>query len=177
MARPEKVKVVEEFTEFMDSSQAVYVADYQGLDVGQISELRAAFRAEGVKMRVAKNTLVRRAMEASGAAELASVLSGPNAFVFGFDDPVVPARIIREFKKKAKVEKPAVRGFIMDGQFLPGEEFDAISELPGKDELVARVVGSIQAPLSELVYTFSGILRELVGTVEALADKRKAEAG
>ena len=177
MPRPEKVKVVEEFALLMEKSQAVYVADYQGLDVGQISQLRSAFRAEGVMMRVAKNTLVKRAMESAGASELAAVLSGPSAFVFGFDDPVVPARIIREFKKKAKVRKPAVRGFIMDGEFLPGEQFEAISELPGKDELVARVVGSIQAPLSELVYTFSGILRELVGTVDALADKRKTEAG
>jgi large subunit ribosomal protein L10 len=177
MARPEKEKVVEEFTAFMETSQAVYVADYQGLNVAQISELRAAFRAEGVKMRVAKNTLVKRAMEKAGASELAAVLSGPNAFVFGFDDPVVPARIIREFKKKAKAQKPHVRGFIMDGEFLPGERFEAISELPGRDELIARIVGSIRAPLSELVYTFSGILRELVGTVDALSDKRKAEEG
>lgn len=175
MARPEKEKVVAEFDDYIGRSQAVYVADYQGLNVAQISELRAALRTEGIKMRVAKNTLVKRSLEARGFGELAATLSGPNAFVFGFDDPVVPARIIREFKKKAKTEKPVVRGFVVDGAFLPAARFDAVSELPSKGELVARVVGSIQAPLSNFVFTLNGIIREFVGTVDALAEARKAK--
>ena len=175
MARPEKEKLVQEFSEYLERSQCVYVADYQGLNVSQISELRAALRAEGIKMRVAKNTLVKRALEQKGLSELAGTLSGPNAFVFGFDDPVVPARIIREFKKKSRAEKPVVRGFVLDGTFMPAQSFDAVSELPGKQELLARVVGSIQAPLSELVFTLNGILRELVGTLDALAESRGAK--
>lgn len=175
MARPEKEQVVAEFDAYIERSQAMYVADYQGLNVAQISELRAALRTEGIKMRVAKNSLVKRALEARGHAELAATLSGPNAFVFGFDDPVVPARIIREFKKKAKTEKPVVRGFVVDGAFLPAARFDAVAELPRKGELVARVVGSIQAPLSNFVFTLHGILREFVGTVDALAEQRRAK--
>jgi large subunit ribosomal protein L10 len=138
MARLEKEKLVAEFTDYVTRSQAVYVADYQGLNVKQISELRSALKAEGVKMRVAKNSLVKRALEARGYTDLAGTLSGPNAFVFGFDDPVVPARIIREFKKKSKAEKPVVRGFVLDGAFMPAAQFEAVSELPGKGELVAR---------------------------------------
>lgn len=175
MLRPEKEQVVSEFDEILQRAQAVYVADYQGLTVLQINELRTAFRQEGVKMRVAKNSLVKRAMESAGHKELADTVTGPNAFVFGFDDPVVPARIMREFKKKLKLEKPEIRGFIMDGEFLPGTQFEEIAALPGKQELIAQVVGSISAPLSGLVYTFSGILRELVGTITALAEKRQAE--
>lgn len=175
MARPEKEQVVEEFSGYLENSQSVYVADYQGLNVSQISELRSAFRAEGIRMRVAKNTLVKRALEARGLADLAATLSGPNAFVFGYDDPVVPARIIREFKKKARTEKPVVRGFVIDGAFLPGERFEAVSELPSKHELVARVVGSIQAPLSNFVFTLNGILRELVGTLDAVAESRRGK--
>jgi len=175
MARPEKEKLVAEFTDYVARSQSVYVADYQGLNVSQISELRALLRAEGIKMRVAKNTLVKRAFEAHGLNDLAATLSGPNAFVFGFDDPVVPARIIREFKKKARTEKPVVRGFVVDGAFLPAQSFEAVSELPRKEELVARVVGSVQAPLSNFVFTLHGLLREFVGTVEALADARQAK--
>jgi len=175
MLRPEKEEIVAEFDEILKSAQSIYVADYQGLTVLQINELRTAFRKEGVKMRVAKNSLVRRAMESAGQKELADTITGPNAFVFGYDDPVVPARIMREFKKKLKLEKPAVRGFVMDGEFLQSDQFDEIAALPGKQELIAMVVGSISAPLSGLVYTFSGILRELVGTVTAIAEKREAE--
>lgn len=173
MAHPDKEKVVLEFDQYIERSQAVYVADYQGLNVSQISELRAQLRAEGIKMRVAKNTLVKRALEARGFSELAQTLSGPNAFVFGFDDPVVPARIIRDFKKKAKTEKPVVRGFVVDGAFMPAGRFEAVADLPRKDELVARVVGSIQAPLSNFVFTLHGIVREFVGTLDALAEARK----
>jgi large subunit ribosomal protein L10 len=175
MAHPEKEKVVAEFSAYIERSQAIYVADYQGLNVSQISELRAMLRAEGIRMRVAKNSLVKRALEARGLPDLAATLSGPNAFVFGFDDPVVPARIIREFKKKARSEKPVVRGFVVDGAFMPAARFEAVSELPRKDELVARVVGSIQAPLSNFVFTLHGIVREFVGTLEALAEARRAK--
>ena len=175
MLRPEKEQVVADFNEYMQGAQSVYVADYQGLTVSQISELRTAFRQEGVKMRVAKNSLVKRAMETAGEKDLADTLTGPNAFVFGFDDPVVPARIMREFKKKLKLEKPEVRGFVLDGTFLPGDQFEEIAALPGKSELIAKVVGSIQAPLSELVFTCNGILREFVGTLTALAEKRESE--
>lgn len=175
MARPEKAQVVAEFSDYIERSQAVYVADYQGLNVSQISELRALLRSEGIKMRVAKNTLVKRALEARGLSDLAATLSGPNAFVFGFDDPVVPARLIREFKKKARTEKPVVRGFVLNGAFMPAASFEQVSELPRRDELVARVVGSIQAPLSNFVFTLHGIVREFVGTLDALAESRQAK--
>jgi large subunit ribosomal protein L10 len=172
MARPEKEALVAEFKQYFDDAQSVYVADYQGLNVGLISELRARFRAEGVKIRVAKNTLVRRAMEAAGQKDLSEILTGPNAFIFGYDDPVVPARIIREFKKKARVNKPEVRGFVIEGQYIPGDQFDRYADIPSKTELVARLVGSVQSPLANLVFTMQAILREFVGTVAALGDAR-----
>lgn len=176
MARPEKVNLVNEFKEHLDKAQGVYVADYQGLNVEQITELRAAMRAEQVLFRVAKNTLVRRAMKESGFDELSDVLNGPNAFVFGFDDPVVPARIMKEFRQKGRLDKPAVRGFVLDGNFLPAERFAEVADLPSKNELIAKVVGSIQAPLASLVFTFNGILREFVGTIDALAKQREGAA-
>jgi large subunit ribosomal protein L10 len=176
MARPEKESVVREFEADFKAASSVYVADYQGLTVEQISELRRAMRAENVKIRVAKNTLVRLAARSAGYDELCASLTGPNAFIFGFDDPVVPARIIREFKRKAKLEKPAVGGFALDGRVLPGERFEDVASLPSKQELVARVVGSVQAPLANFVFTLHGILRELVGTVDAIAEQKKASA-
>ena len=175
MARPEKEKVVTEFGEYLEKAQGVYVADYKGLTVAQISNLRSALSAEGAKLRVARNSLVKRAMDQAGQKELSELLTGPNAFVFGFDDPVVPARIMREFRKKARVEKPEVRGFVIDGRFMPAERFDEIAALPPKNELIAGVVGSVQAPLSGMVFTLQGILRELAGTIQALADQRQAE--
>lgn len=174
MARPEKEAVVRDFEADFQAATGVYVADYQGMTVEQISQLRRAMRAEKIKIRVAKNTLVRRAAKAAGYDALSDVLVGPNAFIFGFDDPVAPARIIREFKKKSKLEKPAVGGFILDGHVLPGDRFEAVAALPSKQELVAQVVGSVQAPLTNFVYTLQGILREFVGTVTAIADQKKA---
>jgi large subunit ribosomal protein L10 len=173
MARPEKEAVVRDFAADFQAATGVYVADFQGMTVAQISELRRAMKAERIKMRVAKNTLVRRAAQAAGYEALTSVLVGPNAFIFGFDDPVAPARIIREFKRKSKLEKPAVGGFILDGNVLPGERFDAVAALPSKQELVAQVVGSVQAPLANFVLTLQAILREFVGTVTAIADQKK----
>jgi len=176
MARPEKESVVREFEADFQAATGVYVADYQGMTVEQISELRAAMRAERVKIRVAKNTLVRRAARAAGYDKLPDVLNGPNAFIFGFDDPVAPARIIRDFKKKFKLEKPAVGGFILDGNVLPGEQFEAVASLPSKQELVANVVGSVQAPLVNFVFTLQAILREFVGTVTAIAEQKEESA-
>lgn len=176
MARPEKESVVREFEADFQAATGVYVADYQGMTVEQISELRAAMRAERVKMRVAKNTLVKRAAQSTGYDALSGMLSGPNAFIFGFEDPVAPARIIREFKKKAKLEKPAVGGFVLDGKVLPGEQFETVAALPSKQELVAQVVGSVQAPLANFVFTLQAILREFVGTVAAIAEQKEESA-
>jgi large subunit ribosomal protein L10 len=176
MARPEKESVVREFEADFQAATAVYVADYKGMTVEQISELRAAMRAERVKIKVAKNTLVRRAARAAGYDKLSDVLNGPNAFIFGFDDPVAPARIIRDFKKKSKLEKPAIGGFILDGNVLPGAQFEAVASLPSKQELVAKVVGSVQAPLANFVFTLQAILREFVGTVTAIAEKKEEPA-
>ena len=174
MARPEKEAVVSEFRGHLNKAQSVYVADYKGLTVEQITELRSAMRKQKVVFRVAKNTLVKRALREAGQEELSNVLVGPNAFIFSFDDPVAPARVIKEFKTKAKLEKPDVRGFALEGKFFSAKEFTKVADLPGKKELVAKVVGSIQAPLANFVFTLNGILREFVGTVDAIAQKKGA---
>jgi large subunit ribosomal protein L10 len=176
MARPEKEAVVNEFRGHLSKAQGVYVADYKGLNVEQVTELRAAMRKQKIVFRVAKNTLVKRALREAGQEELSNVLVGPNAFIFGFDDPVAPARVIKEFKTKAKLEKPAVRGFALEGKFFSDNDFAKVADLPGKKELVARVVGSIQAPLANFVFTLNGIIREFVGTVDAIAEQKKGAA-
>lgn len=174
MPRPEKVKIVEGLAGDFDSAGSVFVADYAGLTVTDITELRAQLRQAGISMRVAKNTLLRLAAQQAGLPELAGHFTGPTAVAFGQKDPVAGAKVFHEFF--TRLERPKIRTFMVDRKAYSGDDLKAVAALPPREVVLAQLVAAIESPISGFVGTLNAVIRELIGTVDAIAKKR-GEAG
>ena len=174
MPRPEKVKIVEGLAGDFDAAGSVFVADYAGLSVTDITDLRSQLRQAGVSMKVAKNTLLRLAAKQAGVPELAEYFAGPTAVAFGEKDPVAGAKILQEFF--TRLERPKVRAFMVEGKAYPGENLKAIADLPPREIILAQLVAAVESPITGLVGTLDAVIRDFVGTVDAIA-RKKGEAG
>ncbi len=170
LVRPEKTSVVEELREKFSSSPSFFLTDFAGLTVEHATGLRKSLREQRSSYRVAKNTLIRIAAQKASLPDLEQYLTGQTGIAFAPEDPIAAAKILADFIKKN--ERPKVKAFYLDGRLYPGAELAKIAALPGKKELLAKVVGSVQAPLSNLIGTLDGVLRKLVLTIDALAKKR-----
>ncbi len=168
---PEKQAVVERLAEKFRASGSFFLTDFSGLTVEQATLLRKNLREQRIAYVVAKNTLIRLAAQKTGLSGLDEHLSGPTGIVFGAADPVVAAKILFEFMKKA--EKPRLKAFWVDGQLYPKPEFNRLAQLPSRPGLLARLVGALNAPLANFVGTCDGILRTFIGTLEALAAQKE----
>jgi large subunit ribosomal protein L10 len=173
MARPEKVAEVQAITERFQSAQSVVMADYTGLTVHQMTDFRARCRAKNIDCRVVKNRLAMRACDAADLGFLKDYLKGPTALVFGPESQVEPAKLVTEFAKdNARLQ---VKGGLVDGQYLSAEQVIVLSKVPSKDELIAKMMGSISSPATGLVYAVNGVISALARVIDAVA-KQKAEA-
>ena len=175
MPKPEKIEQVARFKEYMDSANAVLLSDYAGLTVEQMNKLRKSLREKEVKYLIAKNTLLKIAADSSGDGleQLADYWNGPTAVAFTSGDPSVGAKALFEFAKSTrKLGKPVFKAGIVDGVFYDKDQLERLAKLPGRDELLARVVGVVTSPLSSLVGTLDGIIREFIMTVDAIAAEK-----
>lgn len=167
----DKKAVVAEVAAELANAQAVIVAEYRGLEVGQITALRAKARESGVYLRVLKNTLVRRAVEGTPFAELSSQLVGP--LIYGISaDPVAPAKVLQEFAKgndKLVLKGGAMPNFVMDANGVK-----ALASMPSREELLAKLLGTMQAPVTKFVQTLNEVPGKFVRTVAALRDSKEA---
>ena len=167
----DKKAVVAEVSAELAKAQAVIVAEYRGLEVGQITELRAKARASGVYLRVLKNTLVRRAVAGTPFEGLASSMVGP--LIYGISaDPVAPAKVLSEFAKandKLVVKAGAMPNYVMD---VAGVK--ALASMPSREELLATLLGTLQAPVAKFVRTLNEVPGKFVRTVAALRDAKEA---
>ncbi len=170
MPNQKNVTQVAELAEKFGKASAIFFTDYQGLDVSNINELRSMFFEQSVEYRVAKNTLIKIAAEQSGIKELENILSGPTAMAISYDEPTVPAKVIKEFTKKR--EKPSVKGILLDGVVLPGEDFKKIADLPSKPELLSILIGTLQSPMTKFVRTLSAPLSNLANILDSLKQKK-----
>lgn len=169
-----KVEKVAELRELVERCQGVYLAEYKGLNVKDVSELRQAVRKDGAQMIVAKNRLMKLAVQGTAAEGLSEYLTGPNAVFFCETDPVTPAKTISDFARTHDVV--SWKGGYIDGAVVDGAGMGRVADLPSKQELLASVVGGISAPVSGLVFTLSGLVSDLVFTLESVADKKKGAA-
>jgi large subunit ribosomal protein L10 len=170
--RPEKVAEVQDLEQRLRTSPVVILTDYRGLSVSEIGALRSRLREASLEYRVAKNTLLTRAAEQAGLTGLASYLVGPTAVVFGGDDPGAPARILQEFIRQYR--KLEIKGGMVEGQALGPEGVQALATLPGKRELIAKLLGTMQGPLRSLVTVLTGPARGLVTALDAVRKQREA---
>lgn len=169
----EKKKVVLELTQKIKDAKSLVLADYRGLTVEQDTELRNALRKAGVDYKVVKNTLTNFAMKENGLGDIENYLNGPTAMAISTTDPVAPAKVLSEFAKK--YDKLELKAGVVEGKVIDLEGVKALAELPPREVLIARVLGSFNAPISGLVNVLNGNIRGLVVALNAIAEKR-AEA-
>ncbi len=163
---------VAEIQEKLQKSQSVMFLDYRGLTVSEVTELRNKMRAAGVEYKVIKNTMMRRAAREAGVEGLDEILEGPTAVAFGYEDPVAPAKILVDFIENAK--KTQLKGGVLAGRAMSQAEIKDLASLPSKEQLLAKLMGSLNAPVTGLVMALSGIPRKLVYALNAIKEKKEA---
>jgi len=171
----DKKALVAEVTEVARSAQSVVAAEYRGLTVGKMTELRARARASGVYMRVVKNTLARKAVSGTTFENLGPVLKGPLVLAFSKEDPGAAARVIKAFVKDN--DKLVVTAVSLGGQLLPAKAIDQVASLPTREQALAMLLGTMKAPIQKLVGTLNAAPGKLVRTVAAIKDQKQAAAG
>lgn len=153
-----KKKKVEEIKEkFVDAKSAILV-DFRGLTVDETTELRKKFREAGVEFKVYKNNLVKLAVKDTDFESLSQDLTGPNAIAFGYADPVVPAKVIKDFAKDHK--NLELKTGVIEGEYYDVDKIVEIADIPSRDELIAKFMGSIKSPVSNFVYLLTNIIEE-----------------
>lgn len=175
MKRQEKEVIVAEIAEKFSRAKGLFFADFTGLTVEQVNELRREFHKSGVDYQVVKNTLVKKALEnAAGFDKVLGTLHGPTAIVFSYDDPTSPAKIIRKFINKH--EKPTIKVCVIENLVYDGSKLEELSKLPSRQELVASILGSLQAPIVGVINAIEAVTRGLVGVLQSIEEKKKKES-
>jgi large subunit ribosomal protein L10 len=175
MSTPEKEAVVQEMTEILEKATSVFVTDYKGLDVEQISAFRKKCREQSVHYLVVKNTLARIAAEKTGWGEMIEHLKGPSAVAYSYDDPSAPARVIKEFTKDK--DKPEIKVSLFEGVFYGPEKMDMIASLPSKEVVLSQVAGAFKAPIQGFTGVMGGLLSQFVRTLDAVREEKARSEG
>lgn len=167
----QKKAVVAEVSESIANAQAAVLAEYRGLTVAQMTDLRRKARESGVFLRVVKNTLAKRAVEGSDFACLQEHLVGPLAFAAS-EDPVAVAKVLDTFAKENNAF--VLKAGAMGGKVMSDAELKALAQLPSRDELLAKLLGTMQAPIQKFVQTLNEVPAGFVRTLAAVRDSKEA---
>jgi large subunit ribosomal protein L10 len=170
----DKKALVAEVSEVASKALSVVAAEYRGLSVTQMTELRSKARAAGVYMRVVKNTLARKAVAGTSFECLGSVLKGPLVLAFSKDDPGAAARVIKAFAKDN--DKLVTTALSLGGQLLTAKSLDQVASLPTREQALAILMGVMKAPIQKLVGTLQAAPSKLVRTLAAVRDQKQAQA-
>lgn len=170
----DKKTIVNEVSGVAKQALSLVAAEYSGLTVGQITDLRKSARNAGVYMRVVRNTLARRALEGTQFACIQDKLVGPLLLAFSHEDPGAAARLIKEFVKTN--DKLKVKALAIDSQLLPPEGLNQLASLPTRDEAIAQLMSVMKAPITKFVRTLAEPHAKFVRTVAAVRDQKQASA-
>ncbi len=165
-----KEQEVAELTEKIGKASSVVLADYKGLSVKEVTELRSLLRENGVESRVAKNTLINLAIKDMDLEDLKPYLNGPTAIAISYDNPVAPAKMITEFNKKTK--KLEIKAGVVEGRFIDENGVKDLASLPSKEELIAKTLGTLNAPITSFVSVLSGTVRNLLYALNAIQEQK-----
>ena len=168
-----KKEVVAEVTARLANAQTVVLAEYRGLPVEDITVLRKEARANGVYLRVLKNTLARRAVQGTPFEKLADQMVGPLAYGIS-DDPVAAAKVLQAYAKKN--EKLVIKGGMMPNYLMTAKEVGNLASMPSRDELIAKLMGTMQAPVTKFVQTLNEVPTKFVRALAAVRDAKEKQA-
>lgn len=174
--KKEKIERTAELADRLGEAEILYLADFTGLDVKHMTELRRRFREAGSQFVVVKNRLALRALEQLDLPDISEHLRGPTGFVLAKEDPVVPAKTLREFAKENE-ERPTLKVGVVMERLVSAEEIRQLAELPPREELLAMIMGSLTAPVSGIVGVLEGLLRDIAYMIEEVAKKNEAARG
>ena len=169
----QKQAVVAEVAAKLAGAQAVIVAEYRGLDVGRVTQLRAKARKSGLYLRVLKNTLARRAVKGTPFESLSEQMVGP--LMYGIAaDPVAGAKVLSEFARENELF--VIRGGAMPGSRMSDKDVKALALLPSREQLIAQLLGTLQAPMAKLVRTMNEVPARFARTLAAYRDSKEKAA-
>ena len=169
MPSEKNIKQVAELADELKRAKGIYLTDYLGLNVEDITILRKEFFENGVHYKVAKNSLLKLAAEKNDLKGLGDYLNGSTAIAYSFDDPVSPARVLKNFIKDR--ELPGIKGIVIEGDILDGGEFKRIASLPSKEELLAKLAMMLNSPLSKLVWALKSPLSDVTNLLSNVKEK------
>jgi ribosomal protein L10 len=171
MATQQKKAIVEKYSDKFRRAKCVYVTDFGGLDVHMDTRVRKMFREAKLEYKVLKNRLAIRSLHEAGITSLDSHLKGVSSFIIGYDDPVIPAKILRDFNKKKELLR--IKALLLEGKVFSAKDVEAIADLPSREVLLAQLLGVLKAPMSKLVGTMQASLTKFVRTLDAVKDNKK----
>ena len=187
MPTQRKIDLVEELKQIIGRASITVGADFRGLRVQEMDQMRRRLRASSVEVRVIKNSLLRRAADQAGIPDLMQIIEGPTALVLSYDDPTEAAKAVIEYARSAPPTF-AIRGAFMDGQVVSADDLKALVLLPPRPVMLAQLAGQLQAPLAtfvgllesplqELSLLLHSALSELPGLIEARAKQLETAQG
>ena len=176
MKKEEKATAIAELTEKFGRARLAILTECAGMPVNQMTELRRQLRGAKAEYCVIKNTLAVRASTGTILADAKEHFKGPTGLVIGYDDPVLPAKILRDFiQAEKRSEKIKVTVGVLEGRLVQAADLNAIAQLPKKEVLIAMLLSAMQGPIRGVVYALSGVLSKFVRVIAAIQDKKKGE--
>jgi large subunit ribosomal protein L10 len=164
MPTQRKIETLEKLTDKMSRMQFAVVADYRGMNVAEITDLRTKMYENGAEVIVAKNTLLRMAARASGRESIEPLLVGPTAITFAYDHPAKVAKVIDDYAKGEK--KYTIRGGLLGSALIQANELDHVAKMPSREALYAQIVGCVQAPMTGIVGVLQAPVSDVVGILQ-----------
>lgn len=171
MATQQKIDIVAEYAEKFKQAKAIYLTNFSGIDVIKVTELRKKFRNSDIEYKVLKNRLAKRSFNEAGISDLDSYLKGVTSFIIGYDDPIIPAKVLKEFNKANK-DILKIKAVYLEGKTLSAEEAEKLADLPSREVLLAQFVGLLQSPMTKLAATLQASMQKLAGTLDAVKDSK-----
>jgi len=172
MKREKKEQVVKHVAEKLEKAQGIYLTEFQGLDVSQMAQLRNEFRQAGVEYKVVKNTLVKKALEnVAGGDRLADGLVNTTGLAIGYDDPVVPAKIIEKFSKKN--EQLKFKMAAIDGSVFESDKLPELAKMLSKTENIGKVAGLVNQVVASVPMVMNAVMRDLVSVIDQVGKQKQ----
>jgi len=172
--KAEKAATVADLTARLKASSTAVLADYRGMTVGQMRDLRSRLRGGGIEMVVVKNTLARRAARAAGYELLSAELVGPIAMLFAADDVSAPARILNDYIRANR--KMVIKSGLLEGQVIKADAVTELAGLPSREVLLSRLLGAMQAPLGNLASVLQAPLTKFARTLDAVRSQKESQS-
>ncbi len=175
MPNENKIKIVKEIEQKFKDSSALYFTKYSGMNVAQATKLRRSFTENSVEYKITKNTLTKIAALNAGyeESEIDKFLDGQIAIAYSNDDPTAPARVIKKFIKETEDENLQVVGLIFEGEFFEADKYKQLADLPSKEELLTKLVLSLNSPMTKLASSFNSVMSKMVTVLESVKSQKK----